>query len=460
MALSPRITAKQTQNLALTPELRQAIELLQMSSNELQRFVDQELEQNPLLEGEVAEETQADAPKEIEAPVLVDRQFANVPQTPSRPASDDFARQTENIARETTLRAHLLEQVPLVTHSPKQRRLAEILVDELDSDGYLRTPLFDMAERLGASIEDLTDALEAVQTCEPTGIAARNLGECFRLQLADRGRLSAKMDQFLSRIDCLAQPKPKGIWKEIGIDEATYAELLSEIRLLNPAPGKAFENDSISYAVPDVFVGRNNLGGWSVDLNNSLLPTVHINTSLAETVAAEGRAETNYVNSHSKRAQWLIRSIEQRSATILRVAAEIVRVQEAFFSIGFSGLQPLTMKDVADKLDINESTVSRVVNAKYLHCDRGIFEFKFFFVSAIKSVSGEMLHSSVSVQEKIRKMIDNEAHNKVLSDDKIAELLSIQGIDIARRTVSKYREAMKIPASVERRRLKSNLEQS
>jgi len=459
MVLSPRLTTRQTQQLTMTPELRQAIQLLQMTALELRGFIDQEVESNPLLETEADEDTSAPVAKSDENPKTVDTQIdAPPPQDRTGSTRDELTNWTENLAREKTLREHLNEQVVLISQSPKEAALAAILVDELDDDGYLRTPLFDVSERIGASTADLELALSVVQSCDPTGIAARSLGECFELQLAEKDELTPHMQAFLSRIEMIADQANEGFWQEIGISADAYADLLRRIKLLNPAPGKAFDQGHIAYATPDVFVSRNNLGGWGVELNNSQLPTIHINSGLAKTVAAEGAKETDYITKCSRRADWLIRSIEQRSSTILRVAAEIVRVQEDFFSLGVAHLRPLIMRDVASKLDINESTVSRIANGKYLHCERGTFELKFFFMQAIKSASGNAQHSSISVQEKIRKMIDQEDPQKILSDDKIVKLLEVEGVDIARRTVSKYRENMKIPGSVERRRFKANLD--
>ncbi len=458
MALSTRLTARQTQQLTMTPQLRQAIELLQMSSGELQRFIEEEVQKNPLLETDSVSETAAAIP-EAKA-VDVDRSLQQGSQMlPSgREYRDDMANPTENLAGETTLRDHLLSQINLMDTAPDITVLAQVLVHELDDDGYLRTPLGEIAKRLGAKMTHLKRALGLLQECDPTGVAARDLAECFTLQLRERGELTNVMGDFLAVIDQIASQPNKNHWKELGTDPETYADLLSQIKALNPAPGKGFERGFVQYAVPDVTVFRNNLGGWSVELNKSTLPAITINDALAEEAKAAGEEATKFITGCAKRADWLMRSIDQRSSTILKVAAEIVRVQEGFFSAGVSQLRPLTMRDVAEKVQINESTVSRVANSKYLTCERGTFELKFFFTKAIRSTNGTADMSSTSIQAAIRKLIEAESPKKVLSDDKIVKILNEDGVDIARRTVTKYREGMDIPSSVERRRFKSNLD--
>lgn len=442
----------------MTPELRQAIQLLQMSALDLQAFVNTEIETNPLLEAEdqLSEETSPEVLPET-GPQSVDVRLERFLPQPTAVGGDDFSNWTENLAGETSLREHLLDQISLIATDAKELALATILVNELDDDGYLRTSIFEISERVGATTGELERALDILQSCEPTGIAARNLGECYKLQMAENGALTSEMEAFLSRIDMIAETSGKEIRAALNLDPEAYGDILAQIKALNPAPGKAFDSGIVAYAVPDVFVARNNLGGWSVELNNSVQPSIEVNTQLAEEVAAEGSDEAEFIKECEKRADWLKRSIEQRSSSILRVAAEIVRVQEAFFSLGIAYLKPMTMREVAEELKVSESTVSRVTNTKYLHCERGTFELKFFFSQAIRSSDGAASFSALSVQERIRQLIDEEASDKVLSDDKIVQILKKSGIDIARRTVTKYREAMNIPSSVERRRFKANV---
>ena len=457
MALSTRITARQSQQLTMTPQLRQAIELLQMSAVDLQKFIAEEVEKNPLLETDTKQEVET---KPSEPGVLdVDQRFETALARPKPAVRTEYdGNATENLAGPTNLRDHLLEQLGLMMADKQISQLAFLLVHELDDDGYLRADLNDISNRLGATLVDLEAALQLVQKCSPTGVGARNLAECFALQLAENSELDDVMVRFLSTMDEIAVRPTSARWQNLGIEPEIYASLLSKIKSLNPAPGKLYDHDFTQYAIPDVTVFRNNLGSWSVELNNSNLAAITINTSLASEVEATGKSGAKYVSECTKRADWLMRSIAQRNSTIIKVATEIVRIQEKFFSLGVSHLRPLTMKDIAEKVKINESTVSRVANSKYLSCERGTFELKFFFSKAIKSTSGAADLSSLSIQNHIRLLIDEELPTKILSDDKIVKILNKNGVHIARRTVTKYREGMNIPSSVERRRFKANLD--
>ena len=461
MVLTPRLTPKQTQQLAMTPQLRQAIELLQMSSVELQRFVDEEIQKNPLLEVE-AEETLDPGSKRDMASTAADeaRSFTRSEDRAAHSYSldgRDFA--MENLAGSKGLRDHLQEQLSLMVGSANAIGFARILVHELDDDGYLRSDLAEIAESVGADEALASEALRLLQTCEPTGVAARNLQECFALQLRERGELTEDMVRFLGIMDEIALLPQKARWAEIGIDAETYAELLERVKTLNSSPGSSFDHGGFTeYAIPDVTVVKNNLGGWNVELNRSTLPALVVNRDLVQTVDPKDGDAAKYVSVCEKRADWLLRSIRQRTDTILKVAAEIVRVQDGFFTKGVSHLKPLTMRDVAEKVQINESTVSRVTNSKYLSCRRGTFELKFFFTKAVRASHGSDPVSSASVRAAIRTLVEEEDAKKVLSDDKIARILKERGAEVARRTVTKYREAMNIPSSVERRRLKAQLD--
>lgn len=455
MSLQPRLTQRQTQQLTMTPQLQQAIRLLQMSSVELQQFIDEELETNPLLEQISVEdpETVSDpAPEQSNDPVSPEP--AELQSTV--PGSNEFSRATEFLASSTSLKSYLRDQISLAKEDERVSALAQILTDELDDDGYLRTPLEDIADRLGIEEYELEEPLRLLQSCDPTGVGARSLSECFTLQLAEKDELTPEIQALLDRFELGAGVTDRRIWSTIGIDPKEHAGLLEQIRCLNPAPGKMFDQGTIQYAVPDVSVFRNNLGGWSVELIASTQPAIAIKSDYAKEVASKGEDAAEFVDNCTSRANWLIRSVHQRSSTILKVAAEIVRVQENFFSLGLSELKPLTMRDVAEELKIHESTVSRITNDKYLMCERGTFELRFFFSKALKSTGKGDQQSSHSVQKMIKTMIDLEHPKKVLSDDNIVQLLKEKGVDIARRTVSKYREAMNIPSSIERRRFKSS----
>jgi len=456
MALSTHITARQTQQLAMTPQLRQAIELLQMSALELKKFIDAEVEKNPLLDVETNDEA-VFAPREPESSGVDKRFEAALERLPSSLGVDERKNLTENLPRQSTLQDYLLSQLGLIDAPFITLSLAKVLVHELDEDGYLRGNLNNIASRAGVEVTEVKAALKLVQTCEPTGIAARDLAECFSLQLSEGGKLTELMANFLENMDQIAVRPNAKRWSELGIDAEAYAGLLSQIKKLDPAPGKFFHDNFTQFAIPDVTVFRNNLGGWSVELNKSTIPAITVNQNLANEVKSAGSDGAKYVSDCAQRADWLIRSVEQRSNSVLKVAAEIVRFQDGFFSKGVSHLRPMTMKQVAEKVKLNESSVSRITSSKYISCERGTFELKYFFTTAIRSSNGAADTSSASIQKKIRNLIDQESFGKILSDDKISKHLNEEGYDIARRTVTKYREGMNIPSSVERRRFKSNL---
>ena len=457
MALSTRLTVKQTQKLTITPELRQAIELLQMSTPQLADFIEAEVQNNALLELEQHSDLTADGDTPAEPPEWKD----NPHDYRAGPLSDQGTltpNAIDRVEQSRSLTDHLSDQIALMECPQETLALAGILIHELDDDGYLRANVENIARRAGCTPQAIEDALTFVQRCEPTGIAARSLAECFALQLREKGEMTPLMAAFLDVIDDLATLPRKALWSKLGTTPEGYAELLNKIKQLNPAPGKAFDSGFVEYALPDANVFRNNMGGWSVELNRSHLPAFSVNDELLKKMNAGTNADIQYASDNARRAKWLSKAIEQRSVTILKVVAEIVRVQEEFFSMGISHLKPLTMRDVAEKVALNESTVSRVANGKFLSCERGTFELRYFFSKAIPKRSGEPAVSSASIQEKIRRLIEEEDASKVLSDDKIVKILHEDGVDIARRTVSKYREGMNIPSSVERRRFKANLD--
>jgi len=392
MALTPRLEVRQTQTLVMTPQLQQAIKLLQMSNLELAEYVAAEVEKNPLLEL---------APPPA-APIA----------GPRAGSGDDFD-PLSGLAAEVTLWDHLREQIRAMRLRPDDAEAALAVADELEEDGYLRAPLAEVAARHRKSLAEAARALAVVQTCEPAGVGARSLAECLALQLRDRDRLDPAMQA-----------------------------LLENLRL-------------VAIAVPDVYVTRAAAGGLTVELNTDTLPRVLANNAYARDLAAGDAATRAFVSECRARAGWLVRSLEQRARTILKVASEIASHQERFFSHGVGHLRPLTQRAVADRVGMHESTVSRVTTGKYLACDQGNFELHFFFSPAIQALSGGEAFSSAAVQERMRVLIQAEKGAQPLSDDKIVAVLNKAGIDIARRTVAKYRDAMGIPSSVERRRLKS-----
>jgi RNA polymerase sigma-54 factor len=439
MALSPRIELRQHQSLVMTPQLQQAIKLLQLSNLELADYVAAEVEKNPLLE-------------------LAPPTAGSGPGTAVRRGDGDGSL-IDAVAAEVTLFGHLHEQVGAMRGRPDVIEAALILADELEDDGYLRVPLAEVAARHRLGARELTEGLKLVQACDPAGVGARDLKECLALQLRERDRLDPAMAALLDNLPLVARGQRAELMARCGVDAEDLDDMLAELRALDPKPGLRFGRPRIETAVPDIYVRRAADGSWTVELNTETLPRVLLNNVYAVRIGRDAAARA-FVSECSASANWLIRSLQQRARTILKVAGEIVERQQRFFELGVAELRPLTQRAVAARLGLHESTVSRVTASKYLACSQGCFEFRFFFTSAIQAVSGGEAFSSAAVQERIRSLVQGEAAGRPLSDDKIVALLNARGIDIARRTVAKYREAMGIPSSVERRRRKAALPRS
>jgi RNA polymerase sigma-54 factor len=435
MAIGPRLELRVGQSLVMTPQLQQAIKLLQMSNLELADFVAAEVERNPLLE--IAPPTAGSAPASAGG---------------RRTHGDNNF--LDSIAADVSLHEHLQEQIRAMRGSPDAIEAALILADELEEDGYLRVPLPDIAQRHRLRPKEIDAGLALVQACDPAGVGARDLRECLALQLRDRDRLDPAMAALLEHLGLAARGQRAELMARCGVDAEDLDDMLAELRELDPKPGLRFGAVRVEVAVPDVHVRRGDDGTWTVELNTETLPRVLVNNVYAVRFGGDAAARA-FVSECSASANWLVRSLEQRARTILRVATEIVARQEPFFSAGVSRLRPLTQRAVAEKLRLHESTVSRVAAGKYLACSQGLFDFRYFFTSAIQAVSGGEAFSSAAVQERIRSLVQEETGGRPLSDDKLVTLLNAEGIDIARRTVAKYRETMGIPSSVERRRRKA-----
>jgi RNA polymerase sigma-54 factor len=502
MALSQRLEFRQSQALVMTPQLMQAIKLLQLSSLDLATYVEGELERNPLLERADDEEAPATA---AEPDTAGDGDDDNNTATPdwigddldtSRSAMEEgLGTELENVfpddgnaqapapelpppaysewsgasasagedynpeafvSAETTLADHLAEQMALAIHDPASRMIARYLIDMVDETGYLGGDLATVAEKLGAPLADVEAVLALLQTFDPPGVCARNLTECLAIQLKDCDRFDPAMAALVTHLDLLAKRDLAALRRLCGVNDEDLADMIAEIRHLNPKPGLAFGSTVVQPIVPDVLVRAGPDGAWRVELNSDTLPKVLINQRYYTQVSKGTRSdkEKSYLADCLQTATWLVRALDQRAKTILKVSSEIVRQQDAFFDKGVQHLRPLNLKTVADAISMHESTVSRVTANKYMATPRGIFELKYFFTSSIASADGGEAHSAEAVRDRIRRMIDGEAAEAVLSDDTIVENLRSAGIDIARRTVAKYREGMRIPSSVQRRREK------
>jgi RNA polymerase sigma-54 factor len=501
MALSQRLEVRQSQALVMTPQLMQAIKLLQLSSLDLAAYVEGELERNPLLEragedeGGSAGDTQAAAPESDDNSVGVD--WVNAELETSRSSieqglgtelenvfPDDSGGKTATggdlrpgaysewsgagsvagedynleafVSAETTLADHLAEQITLAISSPAGRMIGQYLIDMVDEAGYLAGDFGTVAEKLGAQHSDVELVLAVLQTFDPPGVCARNLTECLAIQLKDRDRYDPAMQALVEHLDLVAKRDLAGLRRICGVTEEDLADMIAEIRMLNPKPGLMFGSTMVQPIVPDVFVRPAPDGTWQVELNSDTLPKVLINQRYYAQVSGTTRNEKEkaYLTDCLQTATWLVRALDQRAKTILKVSSEIVRQQDGFFAKGVQYLRPLNLKAVADAISMHESTVSRVTANKYMATSRGIFELKYFFTSAIAAADGGEAHSAEAVRHRIRQLIDGESTGNVLSDDTIVEKLHDAGIDIARRTVAKYREAMRIPSSVQRRREK------
>ncbi len=329
---------------------------------------------------------------------------------------------------------------------------ARVLVEELEEDGYIRVSIEDVAGRYRLRAGDLARGLALVQGCDPAGVGARSLRECLAVQLRDKDRLDPAMQTLLDNLVLLARGRTTELQALCGVDAEDFAEMLAELRALDPKPGLRFGAAPVQVAVPDVYVTRAPGGGWTVELNTETLPRVLINNRYAARLGGKDGPARQYVSEMSAAASWLVRSLEQRARTILRVSGELARHQEAFFDAGPAQLRPLTQRAVADRLGLHESTISRVTAGKFVACGQGVFAMRALFSAAIQAAGGGEAFSAAAVQSRIRQLVGREPAARPLSDDRIVTLLTVEGIDIARRTVAKYREGMGIPSSVERRR--------
>jgi RNA polymerase sigma-54 factor len=498
---SQRLELRQSQALVMTPQLQQAIKMLQLSNIELADFVEAEIEQNPLLEhgepggdeapiaeidpvvaeingapvvlaeelpgvlagdlaGDAAEHWRAESGAEGDGTVDPggDRGGDSQPgQTRGGgPGGEDMPGIDQTATRARTLREHLSEQIGADLQDVADRVIAIDLLDQIDEAGYLRDGLDGVAERLGCAPARVERVLLRLQEFDPPGVFARDLPECLALQLRDRNRLDPAMRLLLDNLPLLAARNVPALLRICGVDAEDLAEMVAEIKSLDPRPGHAFDPPLAQPVIPDVIMRAGPEGDWLVELNADTLPRVLVNNQYFARVsrAVRSKAEREYLTDRLQSANWLLKSLDQRATTILKVASEIVLQQDGFFRRGVQALRPLILRDIADAIGMHESTVSRVTTNKYMATPRGLFELKYFFTSSIAASRGGDAHSAEAVRFRIKGLIDGEPSDDTLSDERIVELLEKDGVEIARRTVAKYREAMRIPSSVQRRREK------
>jgi RNA polymerase sigma-54 factor len=488
LALGPRLDLRQSQSLVMTPQLQQAIKLLALSNLEIETFIGEAIEANPLLElGTTAAETPAPEADELRRTTLEsspidqligegraadDRPLDIDPTTLDRDRDTgdfDFSGEPratgggegpaidERGAAGETLAEHLHAQVGAVAPDAATAFIAHALVDQLDETGYLPLPLREVAEYLGVAPLATEAALDVVQSLDPTGVGARSLAECLALQAREADRYDPCMARLIDNLDLLARGELARLKRMCGVDDEDFADMLAELRAYDPKPGLKYSPGGGEAVVPDILIRPRADGGWDIALNQATLPRLIINRSYYIELrgSCPDKTSRGWLSEKLADANWLVKALDQRQRTILKVAAEIVKQQDGFFRHGVSQLRPLTLRTVAEAIAMHESTVSRVTSNKYLNFERGTFELKYFFTSGVASSDGESTVSAEAVKAAIRQLIEAEDPHAILSDDALVDLLKAKGFDLARRTVAKYREAIGLGSSVQRRRQKA-----
>src|SRR5688572_16228107 len=516
MSIGPRLDLRQSQSLVMTPQLQQAIRLLALSNLEVESFIAEEIERNPLLEagagageGEARGESEAGAePREADEPGETGEGYDG-PDEAGGPTVDELVKagegmadapldmdlNSENFHQDSASDAQMGldgglglngasssggggedgadfdsfegESVSLLDHLRSQAGeclrgadlvIADQIIDQIDETGWFLASLLDIAQRLDVPLHEVERVLAMIQTFDPAGVGARSLAECLALQAKDANRYDPAMARLIANLDYLAKGNLPALRRICGVDDEDLADMIRELRGYDPKPGCRFmRSDRVDAIVPDVFVARRG-AVWAVELNSATLPRLLVNRSYYNELAGgpQDRKSKAWLNECLQNANWLMKALDQRARTIVKVASEIVTQQEGFFRHGVSHLKPLTLRTVAEAIGMHESTVSRVTSNKYLACERGLYELKYFFTSGIRSSHAEGGGDSVSaeaVKSRIKALIAAEDH--ILSDDQLVDMLKGEGFDIARRTVAKYREAVGIGSSVQRRRQKA-----
>ncbi|MCZ8368572.1 MAG: RNA polymerase factor sigma-54 [Porphyrobacter sp.] len=494
MALGPRLDLRQSQSLVMTPQLQQAIKLLAASNLEIETFIAEALEANPLLDtggpadsgaeperieiaapaGEDATADQlmlagggeGDAPLDLSsvdrdwdtgdgaAPSMRDAEWGAAAGSGGGDF-DEMPDWEQLRAAEVTLAEHLESQVGALTSDPQTAFIARHIIGLLDEAGYLTATIDEVADDLGVVIFDAKAGLRLVQSLDPSGVGARDLAECIAIQAREADRYDPCMKALIDNLDLVARGEVERLKRLCRVDDEDFADMLRELRSYNPRPGLAFTPAESSTVVPDILVTGNAAGGWDIALNEDTLPKLIVNRGyfVELNAGATSRESKGWLKEKLADAHWLIRALDQRQKTILKAAAEIVKQQDGFFRRGVAELRPLTLREVAEQIEMHESTVSRVTSNKYLACARGTFELKYFFTSGVASADGEGA-SSAAIKARIKALIDAETAKNILSDQQLAEMLQQEGFDLARRTVAKYREAIGLGSSAERRRAK------
>ncbi len=489
MALGPRLDIRQSQSLVMTPQLQQAIKLLALSNLEIEAFIGEALEANPLLDigggAPVEPAGEAIVPDETRRTTLesspADQLIAEGRAEDDRPLDIDSSaldrdRDTGDWSAEyrmgggedgpgidergdhaASLAEHLCAQIGLIAHDPQLAFIARHIAGELDDAGYLGASCRELANELAVDEDEIETALALVQSLDPTGVGARNLGECLAIQAREADRYDPCMARLLDNLELLARGELPRLKRMCGVDDEDFAEMLAELRGYDPKPGLRFSSGGGDPVTPDILIMPRADGGWDLQLNQATLPRLVVNRSYYVEMrgSSDDKTARGWLSEKLADANWLVKALDQRAKTILKVASEVVKQQDGFFRHGVSQLKPLTLRAVAEAIEMHESTVSRVTSNKYLSCPRGTFELKYFFTSGVGAVDGEGGASASAVKAAIKTLIDAEDPKAILSDDTLVDLLKGKGFDLARRTVAKYREAIGLGSSVQRRRQKA-----
>ncbi len=474
--MKPSLQLRQTQQLTMTPQLQQAIRLLQLSTLELSGEIQDMLVENPMLEQqdfEPAPEPESPGETSSAEPVSEgvermegqdeawDRYYDAMPTSTPKPRSGDGEDRPRDIPDQQgeSLHDHLYWQLNLTPLSPRDAMIAEALIDAIDQDGYLQMELDEIQRILEpefhADVAEIEAVLHRVQRFDPVGVGARNLAECLDVQLSDLSGAEPRLKACAQRLvrehlPLLAAQDLAGLKKALAVDEDTIRAAVALVQSLEPKPGRLYDSTPVEYITPDVHVYKHK-GRWQVSINEQLVPRLRLNQYYMDLMHQARQDEARYMKAQLQEARWFLKSLETRNDTILRVAQCIVDHQQGFFDHGPEAMRPLVLKDVAEQVDLHESTISRVTTRKYMYTPRGIFEFKYFFSSHVSTTDGSGC-SAIAIQAMLDKLIGAEDPAKPLSDNKLAVLLNERGIQVARRTVAKYREALGIPSSSERRK--------
>ena len=477
MQISQNLKLKQSQSLVMTPQLQQAIKLLQLTNLELTDLVEKELEENPFLENQSSEEEKTVSDDE-DITKNIDDSFNNGDSISDEPYNHDYENRWDNdtnvgnsknhsedyndpgtIIERTqsdkiSLKTILFNQAQLEFNDSEEKEMAEILIDYIDPSGLFKEDIMEISSFSGFPLERIENVLRRMQTFEPSGVFARNLKECLIIQLKNIDSHNKTNQIIVDNLELLGNGNLKGLQKITGLSDENLKTEIKLIRSLNPKPGTIYDEGGHNIAQPDVIVTKDK-DEWNVELNNSTLPKVCVNDSYVKEIEKLECKDSDkkYINESLNSARWLIKAIEQRNITTLKISSEIISQQKDFFEKGKKFLKPMILKDVAKKINMHESTVSRVTSEKLMMTPIGIFEMKIFFSASINSINSGESHSAESVRESLRKIISDEPCESPLSDEMLVSRLKGEGINLARRTVAKYRELLNIPASSVRRKI-------